>query len=81
MKTVVTLSVAVPALVAAGSSAADSTPVGPLPAPAVTNVTTAHGSLVAVGLPAQPTRMGLVWRVARSVTTSAGPDRPIPGLM
>ena len=65
----VTLWVAVLALAAAGSAAADSTPVGPLPAPAVTKVTTAKGSLVAVGLPAQPARTGLVWRVARPLDT------------
>ena len=65
MKTMVTLWVAVLALAAAGTAAADSTPVGPLPAPAVTKVTTAKGSLVAVGLPAQLARTGLVWRVAR----------------
>ena len=69
MKTMVTLWVAVLALAAAGSAAADSTPVGPLPAPAVTKVTTAKGSLVAVGLPAQLARTGLVWRVARPLDT------------
>ncbi len=65
MKTLVTLSVALLAFVAAGTAAADSTPVGPLPTPAVTKVTTAKGSLVAVSLPARPTGTGLVWRVAR----------------
>ena len=65
----VTLSVAVLALVAAGSAPADSTPVGPLPAPAVTKVTTMKGSLVAVGLPAQLARTGIVWRVARQFDT------------
>jgi hypothetical protein len=65
----VTLSVAVLALVAAGSAAADSTPVGPLPTPAVTKLATVKGSLVAVGLPAQPARTGLVWRVARPLDT------------
>ena len=40
-------------------------PVGPLPTPAVTKVTTAKGSLVAVSLPARPAGTGLVWRVAR----------------
>ena len=69
MKTMVTLWVAVLALVAASVAAADSTPVGPLPTPAVTMVTTAKGSLVAVGLPARPTRTGLVWRVARPLDT------------
>jgi hypothetical protein len=61
----VTLSVAVLALAGAGAAAADSTPVGPLPKPAVTTVTTAKGSLVAVALPRQAPRTGLVWRVAR----------------
>ena len=65
VKTMVTLSVAVLAFVAAGTAAADSTPVGPLPPPAVTKVTTAKGSLVAVSLPARPAGTGLVWRVAR----------------
>jgi len=64
-----TLSVAVLAFVAAGTAAADSTPVGPLPTPAVTKVTTAKGSLVAVGLPARPAGTGLVWRVARPLDT------------
>ena len=65
MKTMVTLSVAVLAFAAAGTAAADSTPVGPLSTPAVTKVTTAKGSLVAVSLPARPAGTGLVWRVAR----------------
>ena len=65
VKTMVTLSVALLAFVAAGTAAADSTPVGPLPTPAVTKVTTAKGSLVAVSLPARPAGTGLVWRVAR----------------
>ena len=65
----VTVAVAASALVGAGTAAADSTPVGPLPKPAVTKVTTAKGSLVAVGLPAQPARTGLVWRVARPLDT------------
>jgi hypothetical protein len=65
----VTLSVAVLAFVAAGSAAADSMPVGPLPTPAVTKVTTAKGSLVAVSLPARPAGTGLVWRVARPLDT------------
>ena len=69
VKTMVTLSVAVLAFVAAGTAAADSTPVGPLPTPAVTTVTTAKGSLVAVGLPARPAGTGLVWRVARPLDT------------
>ena len=69
VKTMVALSVAVLAFVAAGSAAADSMPVGPLPTPAVTKVTTAKGSLVAVSLPARPAGTGLVWRVARPLDT------------
>ena len=65
----VVLSVVVLALVATGAAAADSKPVGPLPKAAVTRVTTAKGSLVAVALPAQPTRTGLVWRIARPLDT------------
>jgi hypothetical protein len=61
----VTLVVAVLALVATRTAAADSTPVGPLPTPAVTKVTTEKGSLMAVALPARATRTGLVWRIAR----------------
>ncbi len=53
----------------AGTARADSTPVGPLPRPAVTKVTTARGSLVAVSLPGQPARTGLVWRIARPFDT------------
>ena len=69
VKTMVTLSVALLAFAAAGTAAADSTPVGPLPTPAVTKVTTAKGSLVAVSLPARPAGTGLVWRVARPLDT------------
>ena len=64
-----TLAVAVLALAGAGTAVAGSTPVGPLPALAVTKVTTAKGSLVGVALPAQPARTGLVWRVARPLDT------------
>jgi hypothetical protein len=56
-------------LVATGGATADSTPVGPLPAPSVTKVTTAKGSLVAVALPAQPAHTGRVWRIARPLDT------------
>ena len=48
-------------------AAADSTPIGPLPAGPVTNVSTSSGSLVAVAVPRQKTSTGLVWRVARPV--------------
>ena len=64
-----TLAIAVLALVGVGTAVADSTPVGPLPKPAVTTVTTTKGSLVAVSLPTQTTRSGLVWRVARALDT------------
>ena len=69
MRTKVATTVAGLALVVTGTALADSTPVGPLPKPAVTKVTTAKGSLVAVSLPAQPARTGLVWRVARPLDT------------
>jgi hypothetical protein len=58
------------ALAVAGSALADSTPVGPLPVPAVTSMRTTKGSLVSVSLPARPPATGLVWRVARPVDTS-----------
>jgi len=65
----VALAGAVLALAGAGTAVADSTPVGPLPKAAVTRVTTAKGSLVAVSLPGQPPRNGLVWRIARPLDT------------
>ena len=46
---------------------ADSTPVGPLPKPAVTTVTTTKGSLVSVSLWARKPSTGLVWRIARAL--------------
>ena len=46
-------------------AAADSTPIGPLPNPAVTTVTATKGSLVSVSLRARKPSTGLVWRVAR----------------
>ena len=48
---------------------ADSAPVGKLPRPTVTTVTTAKGSLVSVALPARKLSSGLVWRVARPFDT------------
>ena len=69
MRMMATLAIAALALVGVGSAVADSTPVGPLPKPAVTTVTTTKGSLVAVSLPTQTTRSGLVWRVARALDT------------
>ena len=48
---------------------ADSRPVGPLPKPAVTTVTTTKGSLVSVSLRARKPSSGLVWRVARRLDT------------
>lgn len=50
-------------LVLAAPAAASAPPVGPLPAPKVTTVTTARGSLVSIAL---PTRPGYVWRIARA---------------
>lgn len=56
-------------LTVVGAAAADSTPVGPLPAGPVTTVTAERGSLVAVALPRQRSSSGLVWRQARRVDT------------
>jgi hypothetical protein len=61
------VAVAAIAVVVPGATWADSTPVGRLPRPSVTTVTTAKGSLVSVALPAQRPATGLVWRVARPV--------------
>ena len=48
---------------------ADSEPVGPLPKPSVTTVSTTKGSLVSVSLRARKPSTGLVWRVARALDT------------
>lgn len=53
------------ALVAAAAAQADSTPIGPLPHPQTTAVSTHPGALVAVALPRQKASTGLVWRIAR----------------
>jgi hypothetical protein len=53
------------AALAPATAIADSAPVGPLPKPAVTTVTTTQGSLVSVSLRARKVSSGLVWRVAR----------------
>lgn len=65
-KLLAVLVAATPLAVVAGA-AADSTPVGPLPAGPVTTVTSERGSLVAVALPGQKASSGLVWRLARRV--------------
>lgn len=52
-------------LVAVAGAVADSTPVGSLPAGAVTTITTKPGQLVAVALPHASSSSGLVWRIAR----------------
>jgi hypothetical protein len=57
------------AALTAGTVRADSTPVGPLPKPAVTAIATTKGSLVSVSLKAHTPSTGLVWRVARPVDT------------
>ena len=62
------LGLAVAALVPA-TAWADSTPIGPLPAPRVTTVMTTKGSLVSVSLKARKPSTGLVWRVARALDT------------
>ena len=49
----------------AGTARADSAPVGPLPAPRVTVVSTAKGALVTVTARMRAPASGLVWRVAR----------------
>jgi len=53
------------ALLRAAAGDADSTPVGTLPAGAVTTTTTKPGQLVSVALPRAGASSGLVWRVAR----------------
>jgi hypothetical protein len=57
------------ALVGPTVASADSAPVGRLPRPAVTTVSTATGSLVSLALPAPAPSTGLVWRVARPFDT------------
>jgi hypothetical protein len=52
------------------ASVASAPPVGPLPPGQVTNVSTPAGSLVAIALPGQATSSGLVWRLARGVSTN-----------
>jgi hypothetical protein len=47
------------------TAGADSTPVGSLPKPAVTSLSTTRGSLVSVALPSARPATGLVWRIAR----------------
>jgi hypothetical protein len=59
--------VAAASLTGVSTAAADSTPVGPLPAGPVTTVSTERGSFVAVALPRQKASSGLVWRLARRV--------------
>ncbi|HEY4346797.1 MAG TPA: hypothetical protein VGM80_04345 [Gaiellaceae bacterium] len=49
---------------AAGTASASAPPVGPIPAPAVTTLTTAKGSLVSIAL---PHRVGYDWRIARAL--------------
>jgi hypothetical protein len=57
--------IAVVVLVVAVTARADSTPVGPLPAGAVSVVTTAPNQLVAIALPHASKKSGLSWRLAR----------------
>jgi hypothetical protein len=61
------LAVCAAALAAAPTAGATAPPVGPLPKPKVTRVTTTRGSLVAIAL---PKRHGYDWRVARAVKSS-----------
>jgi hypothetical protein len=57
--------IAVVALAVAVTAGADSTPVGHLPAGAVSTITTAPNQLVAVALPHATKKSGLSWRLAR----------------
>lgn len=58
------LAIALAALVLAAPAVASAPPVGPLPAPKVTTVKTARGSLVSIALPKRAG--GYVWRIARA---------------
>ena len=57
--------IAVVVLAVAATARADSTPVGHLPAGAVSTITTAPNQLVAVALPHASKKSGLSWRLAR----------------
>jgi hypothetical protein len=57
--------IAVVALVAAVAARADSTPVGHLPAGAVSTIRTAPNQLIAIALPHAAKKSGLSWRLAR----------------
>ena len=57
------------AALTAGTARGDSTPVGPLPKPAVTTVATTKGSLVSLTVQSHKPSTGLVWRVARPFDT------------
>ena len=56
-------------LLGAGLAAADSTPIGPLPAGPHSAIVASKGTLVAVALPGKQAP-GLVWRIARTVRPS-----------
>ena len=58
---------AVAACALAAAAAATAPPIGPLPRPAVTHVTTAKGSLVSIAL---PRRAGFDWRIAGALKAS-----------
>ena len=59
------------AATAVSTAAADSTPVGPLPAKTpVTSVDTTKGSLFSLAVPSQLAPTGLVWRVARPLNAT-----------
>lgn len=57
--------IAVVVLAVAVTARADSTPVGQLPAGAVSMITTAPNQLVAIALPHASKKSGLSWRLAR----------------
>jgi hypothetical protein len=52
-------------LAVAAAGRADSKPVGPLPRGPISTITTAPKQLVAVAMPREANRSGLVWRLAR----------------
>jgi hypothetical protein len=62
--------VAALAVLAVPAAQADSTPVGKLPKPDVTTLTTKKGAMFSIAVPSQLQPTGLVWRVARPLKAS-----------
>jgi len=54
------------AMTITGTGRADSTPIGPLPAGPLSTITTGPNRFVAVALPLESRKSGLVWRIART---------------